>query len=97
MTSLGFPPVFLLVLLSLSVQEVAHAVESPPGGDLRLPTTFLSQLPLLHDIEIRQEAEVGVSVDQAGGLARLHQPDVLQLLDDQSDILHVNVNIILQM
>ena len=93
--SLGFPPLLLSVLLSLPVQEVTHAVESPPGADLRLAGPLLGQLALLHDVEIRQQTEVGVGVDQAGRLARLHQPDVLQLLDDWSDIFHVHVDTIL--
>ena len=37
---------------------------------------------LLHNVKVGQEAEVRVGVDEAGGLAGLHEADLLQPLGD---------------
>ena len=51
---------------------------------------------LLHNVKVGQEAEVRVGVDEAGGLAGLHEADLLQPLGDDGlvpdvhphDVLH---------
>ena len=50
---------------------------------------------LLHNVEVRQEAEVGVGVDEAGGLAGLHEADVIQPLGDDGLVPDVHPHAVL--